>query len=249
MRKLLLVQTIPMELRCSSMAFDGQFFYICQDNEPVVHRLDLCGNIVRSFPVKQCFWSICYDSSERCFWGITYARLNVIIKLSTTWKEIRTIGPVPTGGVLNHIAYNAETDELLLNSNPALYRISKQGVVLSKHNSLPKQLSMTAGALEGDILRVSNSMFKSPDMISLVDSGAKDKEVICLPEGHRCCSFCPFESPRGEAGLYLLTSKGTKLYLLKYLYLPAIPPRSSNIKNNKFGHDYGELVCIQEIII
>ena len=249
MRNLLLVQTIPLQFKCSTMTFDGRFFYICQDNEPVVHRLDMRGNMICSFPMEQCVRSICYDSRERCFWGLARTPARKIIKLSEHWRVLDTIDLMTGNTVLNHIAYNKKTDELILNSYLAIYCISKDGTIRGKYNDQPEQMCMAAGALGEDILNVSNAKFASLDIVSLVAPVTCDeKSITCLPERHRCCSFFPGEqSPEGYT-LFLLTKKAAEQYLLEYLYLPQVPTRPEYIPAH-VHHTDDEMVCIREIII
>lgn len=248
MRNLRLARTVPLQLECSAITSDGHFFYICQDNKPIVHRVDMQGNIISSIPVKHRLKSICYDSSDDCFWGLAYDRPRKIIMLSEDWEEFDAIGVASANTVLNHITYDEKSDSFLLNSYLALYRISKDGTILSKHDNKPKQMCMASVPLEDDVLIVSNSMFASQDIISLASSEICDESTTSLPVGHRCSGICLERQSTGELTAYLLTRKDSEPYLLEYQSLPEQSTRPEYIPDT-VQYDVDEMVCIQEIII
>ena len=52
-----------------AMAFDGEYFYICDSKQPVIYKLDIEGNEILQIDKKEKYGTICYDDHENCFWA------------------------------------------------------------------------------------------------------------------------------------------------------------------------------------
>ncbi len=251
MTNLLLDQIYPLQADCNTMACDGQLLYTFHRSDSTIFRLEAQGETACASPTRPRYQSVCYDDKDGCFWAVPAGPSNRMIRLNQAWEETGTLAITCSSTPINHIFYVRATDSLLLGTCSMLYRMSKQGDILTTYRAPSDALIMAAGDLGGDTLLVSNSLFTSPDVIRVLSSGTSQTEnITCLPDGHRCYSLCAAAGTNGTSFLYLLTKKNGRSYVLKYrFYLPAVIQPSDCADGYLSEQEYRQMVCIQELTI
>lgn len=251
MTNLLLDQIYPLQADCNTMACDGPLLYTFHRSDSTIFRLDAQGQTACACPTRPRYHSVCYDDKDGCFWAIPAGPSRRMIRLNRAWEETGTREVTCSGAPVNHIFYARATDSLLLSTCSMLYRISKQGDVLSTYRAPSDTLIMAAGDLGGDTLLVSNSLFASPDVIRVLPSGTSRAEnITCLPDGHRCYSLCAAAGTNGTSFLFLLTRKNGRSYVLNYrFYLPGAVPPGDCADGYLSAQEYQQMVCIQELTL